>query len=36
LIYSQNAIGWRQLFNGKWSKHWACIQGDYLGETADH
>ena len=36
LIYSQNAIGWRQLFNGKWSTHWARIQGAYAGESQDH
>jgi hypothetical protein len=36
LIYSQNAIGWRQLFNGKWSKHWARIQGTHVGESQDH
>ena len=36
LIYSQNAIGWRQLFNGKWSKQWARIQGAYVGESQAH
>jgi hypothetical protein len=36
LIYSQNAIGWRQIFNGKWSGKWAEIQGQYRGETMEH
>jgi len=26
LIQEQNAIGWRQLFNGRWSTQWAKLQ----------
>mmetsp|Transcript_5144 Transcript_5144/g.7926 ORF Transcript_5144/g.7926 Transcript_5144/m.7926 type:complete len:219 (-) Transcript_5144:464-1120(-) len=26
LISEQNAIGWRQLFNGRWSTQWSVIQ----------
>ena len=33
LIYSQNAIGWSQLFNGRWSTQWSLIQGGgYMGD----
>ena len=33
LIQEQNSIGWRQLFNGRWSVSWSRIQGRFLGET---
>ena len=32
LVYSQNAIGWGQLFNGRWSIHWSLIQGNHMGD----
>ena len=32
LIFSQNAIGWGQLFSGRWSKHWSLIQGCSMGD----
>ena len=33
LIHSQNAIGWGQLFNGRWSiQHWSLIQGASMGD----
>ena len=32
LIYSQNAIGWSQLFNGRWSTQWSIIQGSFMGD----
>ena len=32
LVYSQNAIGWGQLFNGRWSNLWSLIQGNYMGD----
>jgi hypothetical protein len=35
----QNAIGWRQLFNGRFAKAWLTVQNDYLarrqGPTSD-
>ena len=33
LIRSQNKIGWRHLFNGRWSHLWAQIQGRFLHDT---
>ena len=36
LIESQNAIGWRHLFNGRWSVHWSHIQSVAHGETTVH
>ena len=30
LILQQNAIGWRQLFNGRMSSQWARLQDDHL------
>jgi hypothetical protein len=39
VIVQQNAIGWRQLFNGRFAKTWATVQNDYLtrrqGLTSD-
>ncbi|KAI2495166.1 hypothetical protein MHU86_19351 [Fragilaria crotonensis] len=39
VIVQQNAIGWRQLFNGRFAKAWATVQNDYLarrqGLTSD-
>jgi hypothetical protein len=32
LIHSQNAIGWGQLFNGRWSIEWSLIQGASRGD----
>jgi hypothetical protein len=32
LVYSQNVIGWGQLFNGRWSIHLSLIQGNYMGD----
>ena len=32
LVYSQNTIGWGQLFNGRWSVHWSLIQGSHMGD----
>jgi len=33
LISEQNAIGWRQLFNGRWSKQWSMIQHQHYQQT---
>ena len=33
LSLQQNAIGWRQLFNGRMSSQWARLQEDYLRQT---
>jgi hypothetical protein len=33
LIMQQNAIGWRQLFNGRFSVQWSIIQDEYLYRT---
>jgi hypothetical protein len=33
LIRSQNSIGWRHIFNGRWSIHWANIQGRFMGDN---
>jgi hypothetical protein len=33
LILQQNAIGWRQLFNGRMSSQWATLQEDHLWST---
>jgi hypothetical protein len=30
LVRQQNAIGWRQVFNGRMSKEWARLQADYI------
>ena len=30
LIRDQNILGWRQLFNGRWSSQWATLQDRYL------
>jgi hypothetical protein len=30
LVREQNALGWRQLFNGRWSTEWARLQDRYL------
>jgi hypothetical protein len=29
-VRQQNAIGWRQVFNGRMSKEWARLQADYI------
>jgi hypothetical protein len=34
LIRSQNSIGWRQMFNGRWSTMWAILQGRFLNEVS--
>ena len=33
LITAQNAVGWSQLFNGRWSTQWSIIQGCYMGDN---
>jgi exonuclease III len=33
LIHEQNAIGWRQLFNGRFSKEWSRIQDESYGRN---
>ena len=33
LIRTQSAIGWRQLFNGRFSKYWAQRQDEYYART---
>jgi hypothetical protein len=35
LIQEQNALGWRQLFNGRWSSRWATLQDRYLHRHFD-
>ncbi len=30
VIMQQNAIGWRQIFNGRFAKAWALVQEDFL------
>jgi hypothetical protein len=35
LIRRQNQIGWRQLFNGRFSEEWSRIQSDYYYRTRD-
>jgi hypothetical protein len=32
LIYQQNVIGWRQIFNGRLSTEWSSLQDDYLND----
>jgi hypothetical protein len=34
VIKQQNRIGWRQLFNGRYSKHWAMLQEEYYSRMA--
>jgi hypothetical protein len=39
LIYQQNAMGWRQLVNGRMSREWARIQADHtyvIGQRGYH
>ena len=35
LIRQQNKIGWRQMFQGRFSLEWSRIQGDYYYRTRD-
>jgi hypothetical protein len=35
LIRQQNIIGWRQLFQGRFSGQWSRIQSDYYYRTSD-
>ena len=34
VIIQQNAIGWRQIFNGRFAIAWAAVQDDYLARNA--
>jgi hypothetical protein len=34
VIMHQNAIGWRQIFNGRFAKAWATVQDDFLARQA--
>jgi hypothetical protein len=34
VITQQNAIGWRQVFNGRFAITWSSVQEDYLGTRA--
>jgi hypothetical protein len=36
LLYEQKAIGWRQVFNGRFSNEWAVLQDDYLHQQRKH
>ena len=36
LIHAQNSIGWRQLFNGRFSQKWGDIQNDHLFRNRQH
>ena len=33
LVHEQDKIGWRQMFNGRWSKKWAKLQERHERET---
>jgi hypothetical protein len=35
LINTQNAIGWRQLYNGRMSTEWAVLQGQWLRQNSN-
>jgi hypothetical protein len=32
LLHEQTQLGWRQIFNGRWSQKWAFLQDQYLRE----
>ena len=34
VIYQQNLIGWRQIFNGRFSHHWAILQEAFYTQMA--
>ena len=36
LVHEQDKIGWRQIFNGRWSKKWAKLQEHHDKETDSH
>ena len=36
VILQQNAICWRQIFNGRFAIAWAAVQDDYLARSAPH
>ncbi len=36
LINAQNAIGWRQIFNGRMCTDWADLQGKWLRQISNH
>ena len=36
LVHEQDNIGWRQIFNGRWSKSWSKIQACHEGKTGSN
>jgi hypothetical protein len=36
LIQAQQAIGWEQLFQGRFTKHWSLLQDKYLDQNQAH
>ena len=36
LIHQQNRIGWRHIYNGRFSSEWARLQGDYYHNHRNH
>jgi hypothetical protein len=35
LLQEQLALGWRQIYNGRWSRQWAVMQDRYLARHFD-